>query len=260
MKLKNKKYFFGLVLLGFSLASSSLASGPSFLRISPESGSYNVGDKFSVVISVDPAGQKIDTVRVKLTYPADLLEINNFTVSPSFTFQAGSSGFDNKAGNFSWGAGLAGGTSSSITFGTVNFTVLKTGEAQISINGDSMILSAGEDKFNGQAQLANFDLEPSQDIKLIQEASSVKQASAKGAQILESQDKTDVILNDNEVEKKIITTEKPKDLASSIFGILPFRSVAVLWLASLILAALIALYIILQIQSKKNKDKKRKSI
>lgn len=134
------------------------ATGSAAINLSPTAGSYKVGQTFNLNISVDPGTEKIDTVRANLTYPADLIEIKSFATSPAFSYQAGSNGFNNTAGTFSWGAGTPGGIKSSGSFGTIVFTVKKAGSAQISLSNTSLALSAGENKFNGLLASASYTL------------------------------------------------------------------------------------------------------
>jgi hypothetical protein len=244
-----KKYIFSLLILLFLFWSGcSLAAGTASINISPQSGSYKEGKTFPLTISIDPVGGKIDTVRAKLVFSPDLLRIKSFSTSPSFSFQTGSNGFDNNAGTFSWGAGIAGGTSSPAVFGTVIFEVLKQGDAKVSVERSSMVLASGEDKFNGITSSANF--------ALLQKPEPQPVNTKTDIQPNPLENKVGQADN-NSVETKIVTTEKPKDSPASLLGILPFRSVVLLWFAALILLALISLFVILQRDNQKSKKLKK---
>ena len=148
------------VLLALMLAPAYIVfgAGSAGISLSPQAGTYKVGQTLNLIVTVNPGTEKIDMVRAKLTYPADLLQMQSFTTGSAFGFQAGGNGFDNTAGTLSWGAGAAGGITSTSKFGTAVFKVLKTGDAKISVTSDSLALSAGENKFNGQLSSSAFSL------------------------------------------------------------------------------------------------------
>lgn len=147
-----------MVIALVSILTAAQAAGNASLAISPLSGSYKVGQTFNVAIFVDPGGDTIDSVRARLSYPPDLLEIKNFTFGSAFSFQAGGNGFDNNSGTFSYGAGVAGGTAQGTNFGTITFSVKAPGQAQITLGSDSLVLAAGENKYNGSGVVAVFAL------------------------------------------------------------------------------------------------------
>lgn len=139
-------------------AALALAVGSASLSFSPANGSYQVGQTFKVVIYVNPVGEMIDMVRAKVSFPAQLLEIQGFSFYPSFNFPAGGNSYDNTAGTLSYGAGIAGGTDQTGPFGTITFKVKAVGEAPLVLGSDSLMLAGGEDKFNGQKTTATFTL------------------------------------------------------------------------------------------------------
>ena len=160
-----KKYFIGLglviILLSLSFSVTHLfAANLANINFSPSTGFYKVGQTFNVSILVDPGAGNIDTVRVKLVFPPDILKVKNFVTSPNFSYQAGTNGFDNSKGLFSWGAGIPGGTTKTVSFGTVTFIVEKTGNARVAVSDGSMILSGGINKFSGQLNSTAYTLLP----------------------------------------------------------------------------------------------------
>ncbi|MDP3882514.1 MAG: cohesin domain-containing protein [Candidatus Staskawiczbacteria bacterium] len=238
-----KKYlvasFLALSLVALS-PLSAFGAGSAFITLSPSSGSYKIGQTFNVNVLVNPGSDKIDTVRTKLNYSADVLEIKSFTVASAFSYQAGANSFDNNAGTFSWGAGIPGGTSSPITFGTIVFQVKKEGAEQVSVANDSMILSAGENKFNGQAASASFSLlaavtsggeaQQKPPVKNVQPA-PVQNTQQPAQQATESSN-----LN-NSVESQIITKPSPQSFLGSMAGAISLGTA--IRLGSIILAILI---------------------
>jgi hypothetical protein len=133
-------------------------SSAASLSVSPPQGVYKVGDTFNVSIFTNPEGGSFDTVRAKINFSQDVLEVQKFSLSSSFTHQSGGNTLGTESGQFSWGAGVAGGTSESTVFGTISFKAKKPGEATISVNSDSLVLSDGENTFDGKQVLAVYDV------------------------------------------------------------------------------------------------------
>ncbi len=232
-----KKYLITIlsVLFLFS-AHNTLAAA---ITISPQSGSFEVGKQISMNIFIDPAGQKIDTARLKLNFSPGIIKIKSFSPSQSFSFQSGANGFDNNAGTFSWGAGIAGGTLIPVSFGKIIFTLIKPGNAQVSVGNDSLILSSGQNFFSGQPPLANFTI-TSEPIKNINKtpAQTIVSNSSKAL--------PQVSTDNSNVDTQIFQSSKPQNFSASIFGI-PFRSVVIMWFVGLILIISAMLFIILRL-------------
>lgn len=143
--------------LGLAAVLGGLPVSAATFTFSPPLGSYQVGQDFNVNIYVD-SQESFDTVRANLKFSSDVLEVKSFTRNSSFSFPSGENGYNNESGTFTYGAGIPGGTSKGSTFGTITFTVKKPGEAKLEVNGDSLILSEGENKYSGQPASALFHL------------------------------------------------------------------------------------------------------
>jgi hypothetical protein len=215
--------YLATILASLSLAVllpvSALASGSASLNLSPSSGSYKAGQTFNVNIMVNPGSDKVDTVRTKLSFSTDVLEIKNFSVGSAFTYQAGANSFDNKTGTFSWGAGIPGGTTSSANFGTITFLVKSQGTGLVSISNDSLALSAGENKFNGQGASAEFSL------LAAAVAGAPPKATAKNTTPVSTDNTQQVVQQSSEstatgspVESQIITKPSPQSFVASMVG------------------------------------------
>src|SRR3989338_9882807 len=133
----------GIVSLGM-LASVGIA-GASTIVLSPSTVSVTKGQTFSVLVSVDPAGVKLYTVKGVVTYPADMLE------ATSFTFAAGTpmwiplsqSGYDSMtAGNVTKTAGFPGGFTTTKSLGTIPFRAKESGTATIEASPQSLAYDA----------------------------------------------------------------------------------------------------------------------
>lgn len=143
--------------LGLAAIMGGLPVCAATFTFSPPNGSYQVGQDFNVNVYVD-SREGFDTVRANLKFSADNLEIKNFTRNSSFSFPSGENGHNNQTGTFSYGAGIPGGISQGSTFGTITFRAKSPGQATLEINGDSLILSDGENKFDGKNSTALFSL------------------------------------------------------------------------------------------------------
>lgn len=263
--MKTQKYFLlsaiALLIVVLTPFYCATAAGTAAINLSPLSGSYKTGQTFNVVVSVNPGSEKIDMVRVKLNFPADLLEIKSFSISPAFSYQAGSNSFDNAIGTFSWGAGTPGGITAASNFGTITFVAKKSGQTQISLSNDSLVLSAGVDKFNGQLSSSSFTLSSP---PAAPSSSVVKkvQPVVKNKTVQQSAPAVEQPASENAIETQIITKNMPQNFAASLLNPLSFLTVMQSWLAVAIILVLLLLgftfYKIIQkpMPSYKNDNKK----
>lgn len=155
-----KKKFLTLLLsvLVLALPIISYGAGTASVNLSPPSGEFVPEKNFSVNIGISPNGQNFDTARIVLKYPASLLEITSFSFGPAFSIPSGENNFDNSAGIFTYGAGIPEGASENTLFGTITFSPKSEGDAIISLDSESLILSAGENIFNGVLASAPYAL------------------------------------------------------------------------------------------------------
>ena len=110
----------------------------------------DVGERFTVDVTLDPRGENIDTARANVTFPPDLLRVETVTLGTLLPRQSPGNSFDNAAGTISEGGFLLGGTiSSKGTFATITFLALKRGSATVSIASSSKLIVGGEEKGTG---------------------------------------------------------------------------------------------------------------
>ncbi len=138
------------------LPGVSLAEGTASLSISSASQTYNVGQTFQATVSVKAGGKTFDSVRLQMSYPPNMLEVEGFSFGKSFKFTSPDNGFDNASGQLSYGGGIPGGTSQDENFGTIFFKVKKEGQANVAIKPASLVLSAGENISLGQPAEASY--------------------------------------------------------------------------------------------------------
>jgi hypothetical protein len=156
--MNNLKLTIITIILGLTLSAPVFAMGKADLTLSPASGEHQVGETFNVSIAANANEETVDTVRAKVNFPADKLEIANFTFGDIYSYPAGGNAYDNNAGTLSQGAGHPGGTTQSGTFGTIVFKAKAIGKATVTISSDSLMISAGEDKFTGKSFSASYNL------------------------------------------------------------------------------------------------------
>jgi hypothetical protein len=132
-----------LATLGL-LAFCNVTLAATVVSLSPSSVSVNSGQSFNVSVSVNPQGVNNFVEKIELKYPADILQVNSFTLGNSWMAltQAGYDLTDNTNGVLLKSAGYPGGLSSATTFGTVSFSAKKAGKGTISIGGNSVAFEA----------------------------------------------------------------------------------------------------------------------
>jgi len=139
------KFLFTLLIIAFASSfSNTQAEQKANFNIFPTQGEYKVGEKINLTISVNPNGNNYDTIFTNLKFPSDLLELQNFKFGEQYSVQSPDNTFDNSTGIMLHSAGIPGGSNANSIFGTASFLVKKNGEATITLNPESEILSSGE--------------------------------------------------------------------------------------------------------------------
>lgn len=77
----------GIVFLG--LSTRVVAAADPRLTLSPTSGTYNVGDNFTVTVGIDSASQVVGAVDIIGTFDVDKLELVSFVQSSDMVFNSG---------------------------------------------------------------------------------------------------------------------------------------------------------------------------
>ncbi|KKU98669.1 MAG: hypothetical protein UY32_C0017G0003 [Candidatus Jorgensenbacteria bacterium GW2011_GWC1_48_8] len=153
-----RKVFLVAIGLVFLTPAASLAA--SNFSFTPSSGSYEQGQVFTVQIFVDPQGVSLYTVKAKVKYPADILEIKSFTFSGPWIplVQSDYDLIDNTQGVLIKTGGYPGGLSSRQSLGTINFRVRKAGSASLNFGSDSVALDvSNNNSLSSSLQQAIFD-------------------------------------------------------------------------------------------------------
>lgn len=129
---------FGIVLFAVSAIAATTAS------LSPTTVNVTTGQKFTINISVNPQGTPNFAEKVEIIYPAETLEISSFSFASNWMplTQPGYDSTDNTNGVMIKTAGYPGGITNSTMFGTVSFTVKKSGSGTIKIGNSSLAFEA----------------------------------------------------------------------------------------------------------------------
>jgi len=169
--MKMKKLLFSLfVLAGIAFSLPTLAA--TTIILSPASVSVTAGQSFNVAVNVDPQAVRNYTVKVALSFPADLLEVDSFTFGASGWMAWNQPGYDlvdNTNGALIKTAGYPGGFSSAAAFGTVSFkakaagtAVIQTGSATLALDGASQNVFSGSSQTNVTIVAVNPPIPPAQ--------------------------------------------------------------------------------------------------
>jgi hypothetical protein len=141
--MKKILYTIALAVLGsLVLVMPTLAA--TTVSLSPASVSVKSGQSFNVSVSVNPQGTNNFVEKVELKYPADMLQVNSFTLNSAWMAltQPGYDLTDNTNGVLMKSAGYPGGLSSATTFGTVSFYAKKAGNGTITVGNNSIAFEA----------------------------------------------------------------------------------------------------------------------
>lgn len=175
-----KKFF-----IIFSLVFFTLPVFAATITFTPAEISVTDGKQISVVISADAGDEKIVTVKVVLSYPADVLEPISFSFAPN-VIPLAQPGYDQmKDGTVIKTAGFPGGFTGMREFGTLILRAKQVGAAIVSVSNDSLLLNAqSANRFAGARSLAVTIGAPAPVARVIektQEAKLVPDIGAAGA-------------------------------------------------------------------------------
>ncbi|MDO8565257.1 MAG: cohesin domain-containing protein [bacterium] len=121
---------------GASAYAATVSTSPTSVTLSP-------GQSVTLTIIVDPQGTAY-TAKVALSFPPNLLSVSAFSQASGWIplSQPGYDSVDNSSGSMIKTGGATGGFSSPKVFGTVTFTSLAAGTANINVTGATQVLNA----------------------------------------------------------------------------------------------------------------------
>lgn len=144
-----KKYYLISITCFLLIAFKAQASASSTIELSPSKLECAPGEECRLDLSVNPNGNIIDTIRVEMNFPPDLVELQTAYRAKNFSIVSGGNLLNNASGTFSYGLGIPGGTATSGKFMTLLFKGKAKGEGSIYLNSDSMVLNDGMDVYDG---------------------------------------------------------------------------------------------------------------
>ena len=136
-----KKAIIPITILFFFIAAPVQAQGGS-LFLSPGSGSFIVGDAFSVEVELDTAGIPVNAAQATIYFPLDRLEVLNISKESSvFTLWPEEPEFSNFSGEISFSGGTPHPGFSGIgNIITINFKAKEEGMANLAL-GEGRVLA-----------------------------------------------------------------------------------------------------------------------
>lgn len=144
-----------LVSLAIMLMAGSVLASTDIL-LAPTTVNVKKNQTFNLTISVDPKGVKNGAITTQLKYPANLLEVTNFSFNNNWLELPGSDQIDNVNGILVKTLGYKQGTSSNVVFGTVSFKAKNSGSGKISVGSGSAAYDANsQNVFSGALQSVN---------------------------------------------------------------------------------------------------------
>ncbi len=133
--------------LGFILSvffAFSYTVSAADVSISPSTGSYSVGQSFTVTIQTNPQGKSVNAVEAKLSFDNTKLSVTSVSKTGSvFSLWTTEPTFSNSAGTIDFGGGSPSPFSTRSNLVTVTFKVLKEGSATVSIASASVLAADG---------------------------------------------------------------------------------------------------------------------
>ena len=228
------------------LAMPTLAA--TTVSLSPVSVSVKSGQSFNVSVAVNPQGTNNYVEKVELKYPADMLQVNSFTLGSAWMAltQPGYDLTDNTNGVLIKSAGYPGGFSSATTFGTVSFYAKKAGSGTITIGNNSLAFEV-----SSQSALSGSPVS----FAITAPAVAPKPSTTQNPTPASSQNETPITAPAQPAEQTVTQTAAPASLVATIGDFMTFGTGNV-WLGilvGLIILAIISYVIYVLIQRKKQK-------
>jgi len=143
VKIINKLFLLLVVIIGILLVPAGVQAATLFL--SPVSGSYTVGDSFSVGVYVNSDGQAINSAQATLSFPNDILQVTGVSSSGIFTMWIPTEPtYSNNSGTVSFSGGVPNGyTGAAGSIITISFQAKVAGTASVTIGSASVLANDG---------------------------------------------------------------------------------------------------------------------
>lgn len=111
---------------------------------SPSTGSYNVGQTFTVTVQVDPKGDSVNAVEAQISYDPKVLSVVSLAKTGSvFSLWTTEPTFSNTAGTISFGGGSPSPFSSRSNLVVITFRALAAGSSRVAFTSASALAADG---------------------------------------------------------------------------------------------------------------------
>ena len=124
-----------------------------FLISSPDQ-TVHIGDMFTTTVAIEPGSTTLDTARLVLSYPKDIIDVVQVQIDPAFMTSPASE-VDSQKGTISWGGFTTKGITSNTDFVHIVFRAQQQGTVTLSVLPESLLLASGKNYSGG----AKYDLE-----------------------------------------------------------------------------------------------------
>jgi hypothetical protein len=112
--------------------------------ISPSTGTYTVGQSFTVTVQTNPQGKSVNAVEAKLSFDNTKLSVVSVSKTGSaFSLWTTEPSFSNTAGTIDFGGGSPTPFSTRSNLASVTFRVLAAGSANVSVSSASVLAADG---------------------------------------------------------------------------------------------------------------------
>lgn len=144
------KSLLSIICLAIVLVQAQPAlAGSAVFTVSATAQPVEVGDTFVVNVNLNPAGSSVDTARSILSFSSDIISAVNVSLGGALDSPSPGNSINNSSGTISWGGFTVDRQlTSSGLFARATFKANAVGEAVISVNSSSRIISDGNEVGN----------------------------------------------------------------------------------------------------------------
>lgn len=142
LSVRNLIVFFTTVFIIFFYTS---AANAATLQLAPGTGSYSVGQTFTSVLRVVPAGKQINAVEATVKFDPSVVTVVNVTKDGSaFSLWTVEPTFSNTAGTITFGGGSPSPFSATSNLVNITFRTVREGSASVSFTDASVLAADGQ--------------------------------------------------------------------------------------------------------------------
>ncbi len=141
----SKIYRYIVLLLGVVFLCIAHISFAAEVVVSPSSGSYNVGQSFTITVQANPQSKSVNAVEGKLTFDSSKLSVTSVSKTGSvFSLWTTEPTFSNAAGTIDFGGGSPTPFSTRSNVLSVTFKVIAEGSANVAVSSASILAADGQ--------------------------------------------------------------------------------------------------------------------